>query len=65
VLGEYRRGASRPSQKMTEHLLALLFPHHPYGHDTIGYYQDVLDMPNHYDAARRFTTPTTGRTTAR
>ena len=54
VLGEYRRGASRPSQKMTEHALALLFPNHPYGHDTIGYYQDVLDMPNHYDAARRF-----------
>ncbi len=54
VLGEYRRGASRPGQKMTEHLLALLFPNHPYGHDTIGYYQDVLDMPNHYDAAQRF-----------
>ena len=54
VLGEYRRGASRPGQKMTEHLLALLFPNHPYGHDTIGYYQDVLDMPNHYNAARRF-----------
>ncbi|MCI0404124.1 MAG: insulinase family protein, partial [Acidobacteria bacterium] len=54
VLGEYRRNASFPSLRMSEHLFALQFPHHPYGHETIGYYEDVLDMPNHYDAARRF-----------
>ncbi|MBI4465984.1 MAG: insulinase family protein [Acidobacteria bacterium] len=54
VLGEYRRNASFPQLRLSEHLLALLFPHHPYGHETIGYYQDVLDMPNHYEAARRF-----------
>lgn len=54
VLGEYRRNASFPSLKLSERMFALLFPHHPYGHETIGYYQDVLDMPNHYDAARRF-----------
>jgi len=54
VLGEYRRNASFPQLKMSERVLALLFPHHPYGHETIGYYQDVLDMPKHYEAARRF-----------
>jgi len=54
VLGEYRRNASFPSLRMSEHLFALLFPHHPYGHETIGYYQDVLDMPNHYEAAVAF-----------
>jgi zinc protease len=54
VLGEYRRNASFPQLKMSERLLALLFPHHPYGHETIGYYEDVLDMPNHYDAAVAF-----------
>lgn len=54
VLGEYRRNASFPQLKMSERLLALLFPHHPYGHETIGYYQDVLDMPNHYADAVKF-----------
>jgi len=54
VLGEYRRVASNPSLHMTERLLALMFPHHPYGHDTIGYYDDVVNMPNVYDAAVRF-----------
>jgi zinc protease len=54
VLGEYRRNASFPSLRMSERLLALLFPHHPYGHTTIGYYEDVLDMPNEYEAAVKF-----------
>lgn len=54
VLGEYRRNSSFPTLKMSEHLLALAFPDHPYGHETIGYYEDVLDMPNHYEAARAF-----------
>src|SRR3972149_959540 len=47
VLGEYRRNASFPQLRLSEHLFALLFPHHPYGHETIGYYQDVLDLPQH------------------
>ena len=54
VLGEYRRVASFPQIKMSERLLGLLFPHHPYGHTTIGYYEDVLDMPNEYEAALKF-----------
>ncbi|HUU12294.1 MAG TPA: pitrilysin family protein [Terriglobia bacterium] len=54
VLGEYRRNSSFPTLKMSEAVLALAFPHHPYGHDTLGYYEDVLDMPNHYQAARDF-----------
>jgi hypothetical protein len=53
VLGEYRRNASFPSLRMSERLFALLFPHHPYGHETIGYYEDVLDMPNEFQAAFR------------
>ncbi len=54
VLGEYRRNASFPSLKLSERMLALLFPHHPYGHTTIGTYEDVLDMPNEYQAALEF-----------
>ena len=54
VLGEYRRNASFPSLKLSERLLALLFPHHPYGHTTIGTHEDILDMPNKYVAALEF-----------
>jgi zinc protease len=54
VLGEYRRNASFPSLRLSERQLALLFPHHPYGHTTLGYYEDVVDMPNEYEAAVRF-----------
>ncbi len=54
VLGEYRRGASFPSEKMSERLAALMFPHHPYGHTTIGTYEDVVAMPKQFEAAKRF-----------
>ncbi len=54
VLGEYRRNASFPSLRMSERLLALAFPDHPYGHTTIGFYEDVQDMPNEYQAAVDF-----------
>lgn len=54
VLGEYRRNASQPALKMEERLLDLAYPNLPYGHTTIGYYDDVLAMPQHYEAAVKF-----------
>lgn len=54
VLGEYRRNASDPGLRMAERLLVLAFPDHPYGHTTIGYLEDVEDMPNEYEAALAF-----------
>jgi len=54
VLGEYRRNASDPGLKINETMLDLAYPTSSYGHTTIGYYQDVLDMPQHYDAAVKF-----------
>lgn len=54
VLGEYRRIASNPQLKMSEELLAMAFPNHSYGHTTIGYLEDIKDMPNEYQAALDF-----------
>lgn len=54
VLGEYRKDASQPTMKMEDRLFALMFPGHPYGHNTMGYYEDVVDMPNHFETARKF-----------
>jgi zinc protease len=55
VLGEYRRIASDPSLRMDEVLSDLAFgPDHGYGHTTIGYLEDIMDMPNSYRAGVAF-----------
>jgi zinc protease len=54
VLGEYRKSVSNPGSKVGEKLLELAFTRHPYGHTTIGYGEDVLAMPKHYEAALAF-----------
>lgn len=51
VLGEYRRIFSDPREKMVEQFSPVAFPNHPYGHTVIGYYDDVVNMPNAWDAA--------------
>lgn len=51
VLGEYRRAATDPGLAISEKMLELAYPNHPYGHTTIGYLQDIIDMPNHYNHA--------------
>ncbi|MFW6198842.1 MAG: M16 family metallopeptidase [Acidobacteriota bacterium] len=54
VLGEYRRIATDPGLRMDEVALRLGYGDHGYGHTTIGYLEDVRDMPNEYEAARQF-----------
>jgi zinc protease len=55
VYGEYRRGASDPGSRIEEILGDLMYgPAHGYGHSTIGYLDDVKDMPNAYKSAVRF-----------
>jgi zinc protease len=55
VYGEYRRSASDPGLRLEEVLGDLMYgPAHGYGHSTIGYLEDVQDMPNAYKAAVKF-----------
>ena len=54
VLGEYRRIASDPSNRMDEVQSELMYGSYGYGHTTIGTLVDVEDMPNEYQAAVRF-----------
>ena len=54
VMGEYRNNASNPGRAMAEEQLRLAFPRHSYGHTTIGYYDDVVAMPEQYEHARWF-----------
>jgi zinc protease len=54
VLGEYRRFAADPGLRMEETLLERAFPDHSYGHTTIGYLEDVRNMPELYEPALAF-----------
>lgn len=55
VYGEYRRSASDPGLRIEEVLGDLMYgPAHGYGHSTIGYLDDVKDMPNAYKSAVKF-----------
>jgi zinc protease len=54
VLGEYRRFASDPRLRIEERVLELAFPDHSYGHTTIGYLEDIRNMPNLYEPALAF-----------
>lgn len=55
VYGEYRRIASDPGLRIEEVLSDLMYGQgHGYGHTTIGYLDDVKDMPNAYRSAVAF-----------
>ncbi|HEX2061044.1 MAG TPA: pitrilysin family protein, partial [Thermoanaerobaculia bacterium] len=55
VYGEYRRSASDPGLRLEEVLGDLMYgTSHGYGHSTIGYLEDVRDMPNAYRSAQKF-----------
>jgi zinc protease len=54
VLGEYRNNAANPGLRMSEVRSQLMYGSYGYGHTTIGYIEDVQDMPNEYAAAVQF-----------
>jgi zinc protease len=54
VLGEYNKSASNPLLIMHEQLRDLAFTTHTYKHTTIGFLQDIKDMPNQYEYSLQF-----------
>jgi len=61
VLGEYNKNYSNPIRKLFERVRDVAYDRHTYKHTTMGFYDDILDMPNQYDYSltffRRFYTP--------
>jgi len=61
VLGEYNKNSSEPTRKLDEVLYETAFKTHTYAHTTMGYLQDIQDMPNQYayslDFYKRFYSP--------
>jgi len=54
VKGEYTKNFASPYQQIYEKLLETAFVEHTYGHTTMGYFDDIVDMPNQYEYSLAF-----------
>ncbi|MGI8988900.1 MAG: M16 family metallopeptidase [Bryobacteraceae bacterium] len=54
VLGEYNKNSASPAQKLFETLRKTAFQEHTYKHTTMGFLQDVQNMPREYDYSLTF-----------
>jgi zinc protease len=54
VKGEYTKDYADPYERIYEKLLDTAFDLHPYKHTTMGFFDDIVDMPNQYEYSRKF-----------
>ena len=54
VLGEYNKNSANPFSKLSETIRATAFKNHTYRHTTMGFLQDIQDMPNQYAYSKEF-----------
>tara|TARA_Y100001972_G_C7660643_1_gene333170 strand:+ start:672 stop:2048 length:1377 start_codon:yes stop_codon:yes gene_type:complete len=54
VKGEYTKNFSSPYMKLYEKTYNTAFTEHTYSHTTIGFWEDVVDMPNQYEYSLQF-----------
>ena len=54
VLGEYNKNSANPFSKLYEVLRGTAYKKHTYAHTTMGFIQDIRDMPNQYDYSLEF-----------
>jgi zinc protease len=54
VLGEYNKSSSSPFLKLAEALQNTAYTKHTYKHTTIGFLEDIKDMPNQYAYSKVF-----------
>ena len=54
VLGEYNKNSAAPTLKLFETLRANAYTTHTYKHTTMGFIQDIEDMPNQFDYSWEF-----------
>jgi zinc protease len=54
VLGEYNKNSANPFQKLYETIRAKAFTTHTYRHTTMGFIEDIEDMPNQFEYSRVF-----------
>jgi zinc protease len=54
ILGEYQQGAMTPGSVLDRNLRLTAYDRHTYRHSTIGFEEDVRNMPEGYDYSRSF-----------
>ncbi len=54
VLGEYNKNSANPQEKLFEVLRATAFREHTYRHTTMGFLQDIENMPQEFDYSLEF-----------
>ena len=54
VLGEYNKGSADPSFKLFEAMRKAAYLKHTYRHTTMGFLEDIEDMPNQYNYSKTF-----------
>ncbi|NWG26924.1 MAG: insulinase family protein, partial [Ignavibacteriaceae bacterium] len=54
VKGEYTKNFASPYQRLYESLLNTAFDVHTYKHTTMGFFNDIVDMPNQYEYSKLF-----------
>ncbi|HEY8511049.1 MAG TPA: pitrilysin family protein [Cyclobacteriaceae bacterium] len=54
VKGEYTKNFASPYMQRHEKMRATAFTKHTYGHTTIGFFEDIVDMPNQYEYSLQF-----------
>ncbi len=54
VLGEYNKNSAEPFRKLIEVQRESAFTAHTYKHTTMGFLQDIEDMPNEFEYAKTF-----------
>jgi len=54
VKGEYTKSFSSPYMKLYEKTVNTAFTEHTYAHTTMGFWEDVVDMPNQYEYSLQF-----------
>jgi zinc protease len=54
VKGEYTKNSASPYEQLDEKMNDVAFTAHTYKHTTMGFFNDVVDMPNQYDFSLQF-----------
>ncbi len=54
VKGEYTKNSASPYTQLDEKMNEVAFDAHTYKHTTMGFFKDVVDMPNQYDYSMEF-----------
>ena len=54
VKGEYTKNSANPYTKLNEMIQNTAFESHTYKHTTMGFFEDIVDMPNQYDYSIEF-----------